>query len=126
MWIQFINNPLKKNVGDCVVRALSKALDLSWEDTYILLCIQGFMMADLPSGNSVWSSLLKNKGFKRYTVDDCPECYTIEDFCQDHPNGVYVIGTGSHAVTVIDGCYYDAWQSGHETPLYYFEKQKEN
>ena len=37
--------------------------------------------------------------------------------------GIFVLGTGSHAVTVIDGNYFDAWDSGKETPVYYFEKE---
>ena len=67
---------------------------------------------------------LRHKGFKRHTIEDCPDCYSIEDFCQDHPKGVFVIGTGTHAVAIIDGCYYDAWQSGREPVVYYFEKEK--
>ena len=123
MWIEYLNNPFGLRVGDCVIRAISKALDKSWEETYIDLCVQGFMMGDLASSNAVWSAYLKHKGFKRHTIEDCPDCYSIEDFCQDHPNGIYVIGTGTHAVCVCDGCYYDAWQSGRETPVYYFEKE---
>lgn len=122
MWVNYNPNPFGLRVGDCVVRAISKALDKPWEDTYIDLCIQGFMMGDLASSNAVWSTYLKHKGFNRRTVQDCPDCYTVEDFCNEHPSGVYVIGTGSHAVAVVDGCYYDAWQSGQETPVYYFEK----
>lgn len=122
MWVNYNPNPFGLRVGDCVIRAISKALDKPWEDTYIDLCIQGFMMGDLASSNAVWSTYLKHKGFNRRTVQDCPDCYTVEDFCNEHPNGVYVIGTGSHAVAVVDGCYYDAWQSGQETPVYYFEK----
>jgi hypothetical protein len=59
---------------------------------------------------------------KRRTIEDCPDCYTVEDFCQEHPNGVFVIGTGSHVVAVVDGCAFDAWNSLQETPVYYFEK----
>lgn len=123
MWIKFENNPCGKRVGDCVVRAISKALDTTWEDAYMLLCVQGFMLGDLPSANKVLSALLKSKGFKRHTIEDCPDCYTIYDFCQDHPKGIYVLGTGSHAVTVENGRYYDAWDSGNECPIYYFEKE---
>lgn len=123
MWIKFENNPCGKRVGDCVVRAISKALDTTWEDAYMLLCVQGFMLGDLPSANKVWSALLKSKGFKRHTIEDCPDCYTIYDFCQDHPKGIYVLGTGSHAVTVENGKYYDAWDSGNECPTHYFEKE---
>lgn len=126
MWIEYNPNPRKKQVGDCVIRAISKALDMSWEDTYTELCIEGFILCDLPSSNYVWSKFLKNKGFKRYEIDDCPDCYTIKDFCREHPKGVFVVGTGSHAVTIINGNYYDAWESSHETPIYYFEKQMEN
>ena len=122
MWIEYNPNPLGLRVGDCVIRAISKALDASWERIYVDLCVQGFMMGDLPSSNAVWSAYLRHKGFKRHTIEDCPECYSVEDFCRDHPKGVFKIGTGTHAVAVIDSCYYDAWQSVRETPVYYFEK----
>lgn len=124
MWIEYNPNPLGLRVGDCVIRAISKALDASWERVYVDLCVQGFMMGDLPSSNAVWSAYLRHKGFKRHTIEDCPDCYSVEDFCRDHPKGVFIIGTGTHAVAVIDSCYYDAWQSGRETPVYYFEKEK--
>ena len=122
MWIEYNPNPLGLRVGDCVIRAISKALDMPWEKTYIDLCVQGFMMGDLPSSNAVWSAYLRHKGFKRRTIEDCPDCYSIENFCQDHQKGVFVICTGTHAVAIIDGCYYDAWQSGREPVVYYFEK----
>lgn len=108
MWIEYNPNPLGLRVGDCVIRAISKALDMPWEKTYIDLCVQGFMMGDLSSSNAVWSAYLKHKGFKRCTIQDRPDCYTVEDFCREHPKGVYVIGTGSHAVAVSDGNAFDA------------------
>lgn len=123
MWVELNINPHGMRVGDCVIRAIAKALNQSWEDTYIGLCLQGFVMGDLPSSNAVWSTYLKHKGFRRCTVQDCPDCYSVEDFCKDHPNGVYVVGTGTHAVAVENGKYYDAWRSGLETPVYYFEKR---
>lgn len=123
MWIEYLNNPFGIRVGDCVIRAISKALNQSWEKTYIDLCVQGLMMADLPSSNAVWSAYLRRKSFKRYTVENCPDFYTVEDFCREHPQGIYVIGTGTHAVCVCDGCVFDAWNSLRETPVYYFEKE---
>jgi hypothetical protein len=35
----------------------------------------------------------------------------------------FVIGTGTHAVAVIDGNIFDAWDSSHEIPQYYLEKE---
>ena len=123
MYSYFNCNPKGNRVGDCVIRAISKALNQSWEDTYIDLTIQGYLMGDLLSSNAVWGAYLKNKGFTRDIVsNDCPECYTINDFCEEYPQGVYIIGTGSHAVCVIDGTIYDTWQSGDETPIYYYHK----
>lgn len=122
MWIEFNTNPFGLRVGDCVIRAISKALNRSWEDIYIDLCLQGFMMGDLPSSNAVWSAYLRHKGFKRRTVECCSDRYSIDDFCKDNPIGVYVIGTGSHAVCVENGNVFDAWDSRQETPVYYFEK----
>lgn len=103
MYIFYNNNPSGLKIGDCVVRAISTALNQPWERTYIDLCIEGFMFADMPNANQVWASYLRSKGFLRHSLpDNCPDCYTIADFARDHKNGVYVVATGSHAVCVKD------------------------
>ena len=124
MFVYYNPNPArKKNVGDCVVRAISKALGKSWEETYLELSIQGYIMGDLLSSNSVWNAYLRHKSFKREIIpDNYPESYTLADFAEDHPNGTYVIGTGTHAVCVVDGIIYDAWDSSRETPVYFYYK----
>lgn len=123
MYSYYNANPYKIRVGDCVIRAISKALNQSWEDTYIDLTIQGYLMGDLLSSNAVWDAYLKSKGFKRHIVpNDCPECYTIEDFCNEHPQGIFVIGTGTHCVTIENGCVFDTWNSSGEIPIYYYHK----
>ena len=80
-------------------------------------------MGDLLSSNAVWGAYLKSKGFTRDIVsNDCPECYTIEDFCNEHPKGTYIIGTGTHCVVAQDRCVFDTWDSSGETPIYYYHK----
>lgn len=123
MYSHFNPNPYGNKVGDCVVRAISKALNQSWYETYMGLCIQGVLMGDMPTSNAVWNAYLKNNGFIRNVIsNDCPNCYTINDFCEEFPQGIYVIGTGTHAVCIVDGVIYDSWQSGDETPIYYYYK----
>lgn len=123
MYSYFNPNPCGNRVGDCVIRAISKVLNQSWEDTYIELTIQGYIFGDLLSSNAVWGAYLKSKGFTREIIsNDCPECYTINDFCKEYPQGVFVIGTGTHAVAVINGIIFDTWNSGDETPIYYYKK----
>lgn len=123
MYSYYNANPHKIRVGDCVIRAISKALNQSWEDTYIDLTIQGYIVGDLLSSNAVWNDYLIEKGFTRDIVStDCPRCYTIRDFCEEYPHGTYILGTGSHAVCVIDGVLYDTWNSSDETPIYFYKK----
>ena len=118
-------NPKNKNVGDCVVRAISIAEDMDWDQVYLDLCIQGYTMADMPSSNDVWSSYLASKGWSYHRLQDsCPFCYTIDDFAREHNNGTYIVATGSHVVCVKDGSYLDAWDSGEKVPLFYFSKEK--
>lgn len=125
MWKHFLNNPAGRNVGDCSVRAVSVALGWGWEKAYSELCSNGYYMADMPSSNATIGALLRQHGFYKEAIpDSCPDCYTIKDFCEDHPRGVFVVGTGNHVVGVIDGDYYDSWDSGNEIPVYFWEKRR--
>jgi hypothetical protein len=82
------------------------------------------MLCDMPSSNAVWAAYLRHKGFKKRVIPDtCPECYTVKDFCEEHPQGRFVLGTGKHAVAVVDGICFDTWRSEGELPIYYFEKE---
>jgi hypothetical protein len=36
------------------------------------------------------------------------------------PKGAYIIGTGSHAVCVLDGDYFDSWDSGDQIASYFW------
>lgn len=124
MYIKSNPNPDNLMTEDCTIRAISIATDKSWDETYIDVCVKGFVMKRMPSTNSVWAEYLKDQGFSRHIIPDtCPHCYTVRDFCGEYFKGTYVLGTGSHAVAVIDGNYYDAWDSGDEVPLYYFTKE---
>ena len=123
-FIEYNPNPDGKRVGDCVVRAVSKALDIPWEQAYTELAFQGYMMRDMPTSNHVWGAYLKSRGFRQEILPDCPDCYTVAEFCEDHPDGVYVLATGSHAVAAVSGNYYDSWDSGREGLVYVWHKME--
>lgn len=118
-------NPRKHGrVGDCVIRALSKALGQTWEETYIGVALKGFDMGDMPSSNAVWSAYLHDKGFTRHAIPaEYSGRYTVNDFANDYTSGTYVLGLDGHVVCVKDGRYFDSWDSGNETPHLYFKKE---
>lgn len=125
--VYFNANPHGKQVGDCTVRAVCKATEQDWASAYACLTLQGLLMGDMPSANAVWGAYLRRKGFrKRLLPDSCPDCYTLKDFCEDHPKGLYVVALNGHVVTVKDGDVYDTWDSLNESPIYYFESEKNN
>ena len=124
MFVYFNPNPQRNIVGDCVIRAISKLVNKSWDDTFIEICIQGLSMKDMPSSNSVWGEYLIKNDFVRKTLPNtCPDCYSIRDFCEDFPYGKYLVATGTHVVAVENGNYFDTWDSGNEIPIYYFYKE---
>lgn len=125
MWIEYNKNPTGRKVGDCAVRAVSVALGVDWETAYCMIAVNGFLMGDMPSSNSVWGAVLREHGFSRQAIpDSCPDCYTAEDFCREYPKGVYVLGFGTHVATVINGNLYDSWDSSKEIPQYFWYRKE--
>ena len=123
-YVYFNDNPRNQRVGDCSVRAVSKATGKDWEEAYLGLCSEGLIYADMPSSNYVWGMFLRKYGYVQKTINSiCPRCTTVAQFADEHPKGSYVLTCQNHVVTCIDGNYYDSWDSGDEIVLYYFEKE---
>lgn len=121
MWIRCNPNPLGKATGDCVVRAIAIATQKSWRQVYRDLCDAGEIACEMPSSNAVWGMYLDRMGFEQFLLpESCHRCVTVRAFCEKFPHGTYVIGTGSHAVCVMDGDWYDSWDSGNEVPSYFW------
>jgi len=117
-------NPMNNRVGDCSVRAISKALNTDWTTAYVGLSAEGLAVFDMPSANYVWGLYLRKHGFKEHMVPSvCPNCITVSQFANEHPNGIYVLATQNHVVCVQDGNIYDSWDSSDEVVLYYFAKE---
>lgn len=116
-------NPAGKLVGDCVIRGISRLEEEDWQEVYLGVSLKGLELNDMPSSNSVWGAYLRSKGYKRYSIPNtCPDCYTVSQFASDNPYGSFLLATGTHVVAVVNGDYYDAWDSGKEIPVYYWRK----
>lgn len=124
MWVKTNLNPEKKEVGDCVIRALAIALDMTWTEVYDDLYLLGREWHDMMSSNEVWGLYLYRHGFEPFMLPKtCPQCLTVKEFCKKYPRGTYVIGTGDHAVAVINGDYFDSWDSGNSVASYFWRAQ---
>lgn len=134
MYIHYNDNPGNLDVGDCVVRAISLALSYNWFMVHDELSFLSRKMFDMASSNRVWKTYLKEKGYiEQQALNTCPNCLTVAMFARSHPKGRFILSTaeytkasenlivtGSHVVTVIDGDWYDAWDSGGDVPLSFF------
>lgn len=117
---------LKDKFGDCTIRALSKALGVTWLEAFDLaipICrreqVTNIFGGDLNLRKKMLEELVfsytgvsNKRGTKRPTVDS---------FAKDHPKGRYICTVANHEVAVVDGKFYDTWDSGDCSLYGYFE-----
>lgn len=117
-------NPLNLLTGDCAIRTCSTLLGESWEESYVSVSRKGLDLCRMPTDNGVWGAYLRDNGFIRLGVENtCPTCYTVRDFAYDHPRGEYALGLDGHVVALMNGTWYDTWDCGDETVLYYWKER---
>lgn len=122
MWIKANANPADRIVGDCVIRAIAVATGKPWQEVYDELYAVGRISFDMMSSNEVWGLYLYRLGYEPFLLpESCPECITVRDFARMFPRGRYIVGTGNHAVAIVNGNYIDTWDSGKLSPSYYFK-----
>ncbi len=117
-------NPNRNQTGDCVIRAICVAEDRDWDDVFLDIMTTCFVEKLMIEDNRLWNLYLHKLGYKRHIIPDtCPDCYTVREFAEDHPEGTYILGTGTHAIGVVSGNYYDSWDSGSRVPIFYWKKE---
>lgn len=126
MYVNYNANPDGNRVGDCTIRAISKALNQSWETTFAGVAVEAMAVYNMPSADVVWNNYLKRKGLKRHIIpDNFPEDYSVRDFCRDNPKGTYILALSGHVVTAINGNYFDTFDSGDEAVIYYWQRKED-
>lgn len=119
---------VKDEYGDCTIRALSKALNKSWIDTFNTI-IDYELKYQCPIGGmtlKLYKAVFRELGFEYYGVSNKKGSRrpTVESFANEHKKGTYVLSVSHHFVTVVDGVYYDTWDCGDKSLYGYYEKEE--
>lgn len=125
-FIYYQPNPdKKKDAGDCVVRAICKATNVSWDKVYMALCNIGYKLKVMPNSDEAWKDLLIKNGFVYHKIRAVKGSKrgTVSEFAQNHPEGTYILSIANHLVSVVDGKYYDTWDCGAKSLYGWWEKQ---
>lgn len=121
-WVEYQPNPQNYATGDCTIRAYTKTENMSWEDAYDMASNAGMEVAALPDDPKVVEKMLTEKlGYTKYKYTKDERC-TLNEFAIAHPFGTYICKMRRHVVAVVDGFYYDSWDSGKKKVTEYYEK----
>lgn len=119
-------NPRGNRTRDCVIRAMSAVLGISWDKAFDLIAARAKEMGLTMDDNAVYGSILREWGFYRATIPNrCPDCYSADDFAREHKHGIFILGFTQHVAAVIEGKILDSWDSSDEIPQYYWALQED-
>lgn len=113
----YYNANSKSNVtDDCVVRAIAKALDQSWEETLKGLTEVALEMALMPNAPKCYKEYLKRKGYERKPrPKKGNRYYKIGEFAKENNKGIYLLALARHLTVIEDGICYDLWDCTKRT-----------
>lgn len=119
--------------GDCHVRCVAKALNISWHEALKLEYESAVERCDsVGSANNIEAVLLKNGYQKGLIPREWTEARikpTIKDFLNDHHNDDkdFVFKVQHHVAAAQKGVLYDTWDCGNESVYrYWFRKHPED
>lgn len=116
---------IKDDYGDCVIRALTKALSKDWLSVFDALIPIAREFRCMPNSKPCYEKYLLDNGFTYHGISNKKGSKrpTVSGFAKNHKSGTYVLRVAQHIVTVVDGIYYDTWDSGEKSLYGYWYKE---
>lgn len=112
-----------KQRRDCVVRAISLALGMAYDDTYEALA-EASRTSGRSTAKDVWQPWLTARATRHsFPAVAGQKRMSLAEFCSTHPRGRWVAQCAGHVVAVVDGiphddseprstaCVYAAWEA---------------
>lgn len=129
MYKKYNANTSGKASPDCVKRAISFAFNIPYNDVgkelNKIMHEYGFSAWNVPP---IYEKLIYKLGGK--TAVEMPHPFmTVEEFCDKHPQGTYILETasketaynGNHLTCIVDNTLYDSWNSLNQYVVLYYE-----
>ena len=120
--MQFINynaNPKNRKTTDCVIRALSTALNNSWENTYRSLVDFSIKQGLMVNDKRAYTNYLKAKGYEMLKMPRHTDNtrYTVKEFVDElaKANTIYIISVANHLTVVKDKVLLDTWNCSRKS-----------
>lgn len=103
-----------KSAGDCVVRALAFALNMSWDEVFEELCDIARELKRMPNDDKVFETYLEKRRWFKNPQPRKPDGrkFTVQEFAKLHPKATYIIRVASHLTVVKEGKIHDTWNCG--------------
>lgn len=103
-------DPKNWYINDSSVRAIARALDVSWDVAYALLSDAGKTVYNVPTSKQALTEVLVKNGYTFVTLGKPVKGSSrpsVTEFVEEHTEGTYVLNLADYFVTVINGDIYD-------------------
>lgn len=114
--------PMKWHGTDCTVRALSKAMDWTWVESFKYLCETAIKLQMTFDDIKVLQKVYEKLGFTKHGYPVKTVKPTINEFCKQNPKGTFIISCTGHVVCIHNGKIYDTWNCGDCKVRSYYSK----
>ena len=115
-WHEFNPNPKDRNIGDCTLRSYCAAFGISWDKAFDIaskIAKENASMIQYMADKILTEEFncVVDEKYNKKSVKG-KDRITVNEFAMTHPYGIYILHVPKHQVTVINGEYWDSWDSG--------------
>ena len=122
-YVKYNPNEKQKHAGDCVIRALCKALNKTWLEVFDLLVNEARKQQRIISEKEVYEQILFEHGFIYNKISNKKGSKRPRVFEKAKESTTpIVMNVANHIVTAENGKYYDIWDSGNRCLYGYYTK----
>lgn len=117
-WKEYNPNPKERNIGDCTLRSYCAAFGISWDKAFDIaskVAKENSSMIQYVADKVLTEEFncVVDEKYNKKTVKG-KDRITVNEFAMSHPYGTYILHVRQHQVTVINGIYWDSWDSGQK------------